>query len=124
MPPGFQNDSLGIAVHFNQNFFFDAGVAWYDNDQFNEYVPELGADGKPIPIYVRNGTDDLSTPLVDPVTEQPIYYSSKPKIQPLMSFGASVRVNLFGQIILEPFYAIPLSKGVNSSFGLNILPGW
>lgn len=106
------------------NFFFDAGVAWYDNDQFNKYVPELGADGQPIPIYVLKGTDDLFTTLVDPVTEQPIYYSNKPRIQPLMSIGASLRVNLFGQIILEPFYAIPLSKGVNSSFGLNILPGW
>lgn len=106
------------------NFFFDAGIAWYDNDQFNGYVPEIGADGNPIPIYVLQGTDDLSTPLTDPRSEEPVYYSSRPKINPLMSIGASVRINLFGQLILEPFYAIPLTKGVSSNFGLNIFPGW
>ena len=106
------------------NFFFDAGAAWYDGDQFNGYVPELGADGKPIPIYVLKGTDDLSTPLTNPATEEPVYYSSKPKVTPLLSVGASVRINLFGQIILEPFYAIPLVEGVRSNVGLNIFPGW
>jgi len=106
------------------NFFFDAGIAWYDNAQFNGDVVDLGRDGQPIPIYVLKGTDDLSTPLVDPATESPVYYSSRPKINPLLSVGASLRINLFGQIILEPFYAIPLVKGVQSNFGLNIFPGW
>jgi outer membrane protein assembly factor BamA len=45
---------------------------------------------------------------------------------PVFSTGASVRVNLFGAMVIEPYYAFPfihkgLSKGV---WGLNFLPGW
>ena len=52
----------------------------------------------------------------------------KPFDKYIISSGASMRVNLFGQIILEPYYAIPWNrtdlgnkKGV---FGLNFIPGW
>ena len=52
--------------------------------------------------------------------------------KPLFSVGASLRVNVLGAIILEPYYAIPLSSveaGGTSfrpepRFGLNLSPGW
>lgn len=40
------------------------------------------------------------------------------------SAGVSVRLNLFGALILEPYYAWPLLKGSRPVFGLNIVPGW
>jgi outer membrane protein assembly factor BamA len=45
---------------------------------------------------------------------------------PIMSTGISLRVNVFGAIILEPYYAFPLQFGglKNPVFGLNFLPGW
>jgi hypothetical protein len=39
------------------------------------------------------------------------------------STGASLRVNLFGAIIIEPYYAFPLLKGSKGAFGLNLVPG-
>ncbi|MBP9076387.1 MAG: PD40 domain-containing protein [Haliscomenobacter sp.] len=46
------------------------------------------------------------------------------KVNPLFSAGASLRVNLFGALVLEPFYAVPLVKNAKGGFGLNFLPGW
>lgn len=46
----------------------------------------------------------------------------EPKI--LHSVGLALRVNVFGSMILEPFYAVPLNKGAGGSFGLNFVPGW
>ncbi len=43
---------------------------------------------------------------------------------PLFSAGVSLRINLFGALILEPYYAWPLLKDTHGSFGLNITPGW
>jgi len=45
---------------------------------------------------------------------------------PLYSTGISARFNLFGQLILEPYYAIPLRENGwdLANFGLNFLPGW
>lgn len=40
------------------------------------------------------------------------------------STGVSVRINLFGALILEPYYAWPLLEGSRPIFGLNIVPGW
>lgn len=45
---------------------------------------------------------------------------------PFMSAGVSLRVNVFGQIVIEPYYAFPwrgdgFAKG---QFGLNFTPGW
>jgi hypothetical protein len=44
----------------------------------------------------------------------------------ILSTGMSLRVNLFGYLILEPYYAIPWQNGglKNASFGLNFTPGW
>ena len=45
---------------------------------------------------------------------------------PVFSAGASVRINLLGYLILEPYFAIPFQNGgwKNKNFGLNFLPGW
>lgn len=45
---------------------------------------------------------------------------------PMVSTGISLRVNLFGMLVLEPYYAIPFQLGGFQSgvFGLNFLPGW
>ncbi len=45
---------------------------------------------------------------------------------PVFSTGPSLRINVFGALILEPFYAFPfhtggIGKGV---WGMNFLPGW
>jgi hypothetical protein len=44
----------------------------------------------------------------------------------IVSSGVSLRVNLFGYLVLEPFYAIPWQNGgmKNGTFGLNFVPGW
>ncbi len=44
--------------------------------------------------------------------------------KPLFSAGASLRVNVFGAMILEPYYAWPLLSETKGVFGLNIVPGW
>ena len=43
---------------------------------------------------------------------------------PLFSAGASLRINVFGAMILEPYYAWPLLADTKGVFGLNIVPGW
>lgn len=45
-------------------------------------------------------------------------------LKPIASAGTSVRINLFGALILEPYYAIPFEKNTKGIFGLNIIPGW
>lgn len=49
------------------------------------------------------------------------------KPQPFYSTGISLRVNLLGAMVLEPYYAFPMFSGLKNTrgvFGLNILPGW
>ncbi|HZH72696.1 MAG TPA: hypothetical protein VFD91_09415, partial [Mariniphaga sp.] len=45
---------------------------------------------------------------------------------PVFSAGASIRLNLLGYMILEPYFAIPFQNGgwENRNFGLNFVPGW
>lgn len=46
--------------------------------------------------------------------------------KPVFSTGISTRINLFGQLIIEPYYAFPIIDGkfYKGSFGLNFIPGW
>ncbi len=44
--------------------------------------------------------------------------------QPVFSAGASLRINLFGAMIIEPYYAFPIQKDTRGVFGINIVPGW
>ena len=79
------------------NLFFDAGIAWGD---FRGYNSETGQ-------YI-----DLNRTLENSTI--------------LTSTGISTRINLFGQLILEPYYAFPLQLDANNRgvFGLNFTPGW
>lgn len=45
---------------------------------------------------------------------------------PIFSTGISTRINLFGQIIIQPYYAFPLSLKTSSRgyFGLSFFPGF
>lgn len=45
---------------------------------------------------------------------------------PVFSTGPSVRINLFGALVLEPYYAIPFSLNNRwpGVWGLNFWPGW
>jgi hypothetical protein len=45
---------------------------------------------------------------------------------PLMSTGASIRINVLGYMVIEPYYAFPLQFGgfKNGVFGVNFQPGW
>ncbi|MBW6497011.1 MAG: hypothetical protein K0B09_01350, partial [Bacteroidales bacterium] len=45
---------------------------------------------------------------------------------PYFSIGSSLRINVFGALILEPFYAMPFQTGGPSKgvWGFNFLPGW
>ncbi len=47
--------------------------------------------------------------------------------RPIFSTGVSVRVNLFGYLVLEPYFALPISAPESQRtwrFGLNFIPGW
>jgi len=45
-------------------------------------------------------------------------------VKPVFSTGVSVRINLFGAGVLEPYWAVPLQGKTRVVFGLNIAPGW
>ncbi len=76
------------------NFFVDGGMTWFDYEQFNISEPQFNGEFTVYPV------------------------------QPVFSAGASLRINLFGALILEPYYAIPLQKNAKGAFGLNLIPGW
>ncbi|NBC09533.1 MAG: hypothetical protein GVY26_20265 [Bacteroidetes bacterium] len=87
--------------------FADAGVAWYDFDQFNG------------PIYRRDSDGNI---LTNPTTGEQL--KERLGASPIFSTGVSARVNLFGALIVEPFYAFPLQSDATGSFGLNLVPAW
>jgi len=47
-----------------------------------------------------------------------------PLTKVVYSTGISARVNVFGALIVEPFYAWPLLKGAKGKFGVFLVPGW
>jgi len=87
--------------------FADAGVAWYDFDQF---------DG---PIYRRDSEGEIIT---NPSTGERL--TVRRGAEPIFSTGVSLRVNLFGALVVEPYYAFPLQENADGAFGLNIIPAW
>ena len=98
------------------NLFFDAGLAW---NKGNKIVGSM--DKKPIvPQYDKDGM-----PVLDENGETVMAYDKNYRV-PVFSAGVSLRVNLFGAMILEPFYAVPLIKSRTKfgTFGLNFTPGW
>jgi hypothetical protein len=89
------------------NFFVDGGVAFTELSQF----------AGPVFTLDRNGN-----PLINEVTGAP--FVARPGVTPIVTAGVSTRVNVFGQVIVEPYLARPLLRGGNWQFGLNFLPGW
>jgi Tol biopolymer transport system component len=86
-------------------FFVDGGVA------FDEFDHIFGSQGEEIVV----------TSFVNGEPVQNIEFRKPPFV---MSAGVSLRINLYGALILEPYYAWPLQKGGTPSFGLNFIPGW
>lgn len=87
--------------------FYDAGVTF---DEFSHFQ-----DGEEV-VVTRVNSDG-----------QPQNVSEFRKPALLMSAGVSLRVNLLGYMILEPYYAIPIvrgQEGIKGTFGLNFIPGW
>lgn len=86
------------------NLFFDAGLAWNDGNQVKfQTAPD------------RIGTDAAGNAI----------YNTNQRV-PALSAGISLRVNLFGYFVLEPYFAIPFNRtDVNKPvFGLGFTPGW
>jgi hypothetical protein len=81
------------------NLFFDAGLAW------DEYST-VSFKSQPSGELLENG---------------------RPRERvPALSAGISLRVNMFGYFVLEPYYAFPFQrKDVKAGvFGLTFAPGW
>ncbi len=86
------------------NLFFDAGLAWNAGNQ----------------IKFQKAPDQIGTD----VTGQPIYNTNQRV--PALSAGISLRVNVFGAFVLEPYFAIPFNRTDTKKpvFGLGFTPGW
>lgn len=98
------------------NLFFDAGLAW---SRGSKIVSSL--DKKPLVKQL----DSEGKPVLDQAGNQLYVYDPNYRV-PVFSAGVSLRVNLFGAMILEPYYAVPLIKSRTQfgTFGLNFTPGW
>ncbi|MGN5953269.1 DPP IV N-terminal domain-containing protein [Sphingobacterium lactis] len=101
LPSGFLFSDL--------NLFVDAGLAWRNGSKITwqkteaDKVEITAPGGQPYSVYPDNLT------------------------MPVFSAGVSLRINLFGAMILEPYYAIQLNNPTRSkfgTFGLNFAPGW
>lgn len=86
------------------NLFFDAGLAWNSGNQVKfQLAPDaIGKDTNGKTIYNIN------------------------QRVPATSAGISIRVNMFGYFVLEPYFAIPFNRTDVSKpvFGLGFTPGW
>jgi hypothetical protein len=94
------------------NLFVDSGVVFDNFDQFRT--------GTEVYAVVRDENGNIVIGPDGSVTYA--FQNVKPSI--LTSVGVSMRVNLFGALILEPYYARVLTQGSRFQWGLNIIPGW
>lgn len=98
------------------NVFFDAGLAWnHDSDVKFKSQPTNNID----PLKDKDGNivkDDQGN----------IIYTGTTERVPALSVGISLRVNVFGYFVLEPYYAFPFQrKDIKAGvFGLTFAPGW
>ncbi|MEQ7801755.1 basic secretory protein-like protein [Pedobacter sp. ASV1-7] len=98
------------------NLFFDAGLAWNENSKVR-FKGQPTYDLDPL-------TNDQGEILKDK-NGNPIYTRTLERV-PALSVGISVRVNVFGAFVLEPYYAIPFQRRdlQLGTFGLTFAPGW
>jgi len=89
------------------NFFFDVGLAWNEGDK-------VAFKSKP----------ELVEIIVDP--RNPFNYVNVYERVPAMSAGVSLRINMFGYFVIEPYYAFPFQREdvKFGTFGINFAPGW
>lgn len=89
------------------NFFFDVGLAWNEGDK-------VALKSKP----------ELVEIIVDP--RNPFNYVNVYERVPAMSAGVSLRINMFGYFVIEPYYAFPFQREdvKFGTFGINFAPGW
>lgn len=87
------------------NFFIDGGLAFTNIDQLSNPIFRLDENGEPLLFE--------GEPLID-----------FPQARPIFTAGASLRINVFGALVVEPYYAMPLVRNGSFNFGVNILPGW
>ena len=78
------------------NFFLDGGLAWDSNSSVIKFDAE-------------------QVNASDPNERAPVF-----------STGVGLRINVFGQLIIEPYYAFPFQRQDISAgtFGINFSPGW
>lgn len=90
------------------NLFFDAGLAWNSDSK-------VAFRSTPRLIESSPNPNDPNLPPIE------VYERI-----PALSAGVSLRVNLFGAMILEPYYAFPFQRSDVrfGTFGLNFAPGW
>ena len=93
-------------------FFVDAGVAV---DEFRHFK-----EGELIYAIQRDNSGNV---LLDN-NGNPLYAYQYLKPALARSLGFSLRVNMFGAMILEPYYARQLESKGRWTFGLNLIPGW
>jgi len=100
------------------NFFCDAGLAWSAGDKIE---------------FKTNPSVVGLTPIIDPTTgQQAVDGNGKLEYNPIyskvpsFSTGVSLRVNIFGYFILEPYLAWPINRTDIGKpvFGLGFTPGW
>lgn len=94
------------------NFFVDGGVAF---DEFSDF-----SEGKLIYAIVR---DPIGNIILDE-NGRPLYEYKNLKPAIVSTAGLSLRINLFGALVVEPYYAWHLNRAGVRTFGLNLIPGW
>jgi len=99
------------------NLFFDAGLAWKDGSK---------VAFKSQPTYTAEPVTDANGAVVVDEDGKPVTTQTTNERVPALSVGISLRVNVFGYFVLEPYYAIPFQrKDVKAGvFGLTFAPGW
>jgi hypothetical protein len=76
-------------------------------------------------LFIDGGAAWRNTPMISGETNEIIPATTK--LKPVFSTGLSLRVNILGMLVLEPYYALPFAtdnlhtKGI---VGLNFSPGW
>jgi hypothetical protein len=99
------------------NLFFDAGLAWNAGEHiyFQKNPPVIGQEN----VFNPDGTPQLDD------NGQPVTQPKYGRV-PALSAGVSLRINVFGAFVLEPYLAIPFNRTdiTKPVFGLGFTPGW
>ncbi len=92
------------AVYSELTAFVDGGLAYNSLADVRRYYAERGASG-----------DENGAPSAD--------FASLSR--PIITAGVSLRANVLGAIIVEPYYARVINQAGGSwKFGVNLVPGW